>query len=177
MEIQNNNLDIISIELCVLDKNNYFIGTKIVHRDPKNKNKFGDAIDAHEIPKPDMAKILDNWSARWDTLKNDWIYEDNKPKKPFDQSKLNPMYYFRIVRKRKLDYINAYVLKQIQAGSFTYPTKLKKYKQDLYELPLKIEKGEIDPPHIEEDSLAKFNQTKNPEDIIVFDWPTFAFKN
>jgi len=173
--MKNTDPNVKTIELCILDSNNYFVGTKIVHRDPKNKDTFGDAIDAHEIHKPDMNKILDNYKAKWDTKKNDWIYEDSKPKKPFDTNEMNPMYYFRISRQRKLDYVEEYVLQQIQKGTFTYPTKLKKYKQDLYDLPLMIENGNIEPPKIN-DNLETFNNTKNPEDAIIFNWPQFAFK-
>jgi len=169
--MKNNN----SKEVCILDENNYFIGTKILYRDPKNKERIEDSINSYDIPKPNLKFILDNIKAKWNFDNEEWIYEDNKPSKPFKSEELNPMYYFRLARKRRLEYIEKYVLAKIQSGTFTYPTKLKKYKQDIYELPLRIENGEIEPPAINED-LEKYNKTKDPEDMIIFDWPTFAFK-
>ena len=52
-----------------------------------------------------------------------------------------------------------------------------KYKDDVYNLPLRIENNEIEEPILVDD-LSTYNKTKNPEDMIIFNhWPNYTFRD
>lgn len=158
---------------CYLDSDNYFLFYKVLYRDPKKGEIIPDD-NAYEIPQPDMNHIVNGIKAKWNFKKKAWVYET----KPEENILLNldPMYYFRIARKRRLDYVNEYIMNQVQKGIFTIDPKLTEYKNKVFNLPQLIEDGEINAPLITDD-ISKYKTTKNPEDMIIFnDWPEYNFK-
>lgn len=161
--------------VCILDSDNYFKGTSIVFKDPKNKNNFAMMDSAYDIPTPNI--VDDNINAKWNFDSQSWEYENVGIANITPLDTPNPMYYFRLVRQSKLKEIDDYITKKIEDGEFNYEDELLKYKDDVYNLPLRIENNEIEEPILVDD-LSTYNKTKNPEDMIIFNhWPNYTFRD
>lgn len=161
--------------VCILDSDNYFKGTSIVFKDPKNKDNFAMMDNAYDIPNPNIDN--ENIKAKWNFDNEEWEYENNEITNVNFSENQNPMYYFRLIRLAKLKQVDDYIANKIENDNFEYDAELLQYKDDIYNLPLKIENGEIDEPVIVED-LSNYNITKNPEDMIIFNhWPQYTFRD
>lgn len=163
-----------SKDVCILDADNYYIDSVRIFKNPKNKFSFSMPENTHDIPLPDYNMIKRNIKAKWDSENKVWNYVENENTQSL-VNQANPMYYFTMARKRRLEEIDDYIVEQSLKGTYKIPTKLEKYKNDVYSLPEKIKNNEVSAPEIKKENNT-YAETKNPEDMIVFDWPTYAFR-
>lgn len=162
-------------EFCILDENNNFVDIVKHYPNPKKLEDFGVSEQSLDIPKPDLELIQNGHTARWDFEKENWIYTDHKSEEKNIHTNPNPMFYFRMARNNKLNEIDEYIIKKIQNGTYKVGTKLLQYKEDIYNLPEKIQNKDIEPPVLNSD-ISEYKKTKNPEDMIIFNWPTYKFR-
>lgn len=161
--------------ICFLDDDNYFLENRNIYLNPKTKS-FKFEKNYYEIPSPDKNKLNDAFRAKWNFDINEWEYEDTKKKNLSISDSKNPMYFFRLAREIRLDEIDDYILKQVDNYDYEIDPKLLEYKEELVNLPRLIEENKIKMPEIKSD-VSLYINTKNPEDVIDFEWPQYTFKD
>jgi hypothetical protein len=157
-------------KVCILDDENYFISQKTLYRNSRCSTTFGSLENSHEIPEPNLELLDDGYKAKWNFENSTWDYIDTKEEDPYSLMNNPPSYYFLMARMARLQEVQEQITEELLNGNFDNYESLMKYKNELYYLPEKIEKNEIDEPILVND-ITKYRETKNPEHMITFNWP------
>lgn len=160
--------------VCLLDQDNYFLENRFFYLDPKTK-EFKIPENGLEINPPDLNKLKLGHKAQWDKNKKEWVYDEIENNDTFIMKNLNPDYFFKIARTKKLQEVENYILDKFISGEVVIDEKLIEYKEKIYNLPKLIMENKIEKPQLKND-IELYKKTKNPEDILDFNWPSYSFE-
>ncbi len=163
-----------SKNVVILDNNNYFVSLKKTFYDNRAKT-FSLVPNGYDIPIPEEKE---GFSTKWNFEKEEWEYErilsneefDLLEQKVEDVMRRDPMYYLKLVRNKLLLETDSLVLKYYQ-NKKDVPAELRKYREELRDIPTNIENGNLEKPTYVDSVREKIRQVVEPNTLINFDWP------
>jgi hypothetical protein len=162
-----------SKNVVVLNENNHFVGLKKTFFDNR-ANTFSMIPNGYDIPLPDEKE---GYFSIWNFEKEEWYYEKeiSEEKDQLEEQVQNilqrdPMYYLKLVRNNLLLETDSIVLKYYQESK-EVPESIKKYREELRDIPSKIESGVLKKPTYVESVEKLIAEVVKPELLINFKWP------
>lgn len=181
--------------VCVIDDQGFYRGIQRIYRDPRDKTKFLLKPSTIEVDPPSMAKINNNFFAKWNRETHEWDYIKNEnaanaanpseenakaehgttrfSKMTEEEKEVEAMNILTFVRNRRLADTDIFVLRAYEDDK-KVPKKVTTYRNELRSIPNNIRDEVFEKPKLssffmqDEETVRK---TK-PSDLIVFDnWP------
>ena len=156
-----------------LNEKNHFMGLKKTFFDNR-ANTYSMIPNTYDIPLPDEKE---GYLSIWNFEEERWNYEKeiSEEKEKFEEQvqtilRRDPMYYLKLVRNKLLLETDSIVLKYYQDKK-NVPESLKKYREELRDIPSKIENGTLEKPTYVESIETLITQVVKPELLINFKWP------
>ena len=181
-----------SKQFCIVNQDGYYMETVTCFKDPKDPSRYSIPGDAIDIESPDIDMLADMRKAKLSEDGVHWVYEE--PEKQVTHShheetshhphphpheeqepphlKDDPMMFVRMCRDMRLFKSDIEVLKCVEDGK-SVSKELKKYREELRELPTNIESGFIPKPKHNLNANYEIGR-HNPEEFIIFEhWPVY----
>lgn len=162
-----------SKNVVVLNEKNHFMGLKKSFFDNR-ANTFSIIPNTYDIPLPEEK---DGYFSIWNFEEKKWSYEKEVLEESDDLEeqiqtvlRRDPMHYLKLVRNNLLLETDSIVLKYYQEKK-NVPESIKKYREELRDIPSKIENGTLEKPTYVESIETLIRQVVKPELLINFKWP------